>query len=41
MEKGKLIVFNEYPLGFAINWVLPLVPRKTVAWMVERLQTVK
>ena len=41
MEKGKLIVFNEYPLGFAINWILPLVPRKIVAWMVERLQTVK
>jgi short-subunit dehydrogenase len=41
LEKGKVIVFNEYPLGFAINWVLPLVPRKTVAWMIERLQTVK
>jgi short-subunit dehydrogenase len=40
MEKGKLLVFNEFPLRFAINWVLPLVPRKTVAWMVQRLQTV-
>jgi short-subunit dehydrogenase len=41
LEKGQLIVFNEFPLRFAINWILPLVPRKTVAWMIERLQTVK
>ena len=41
MEKGKVIVFNELPLGFAINWILPLVPRKTVTWMIERLQTAK
>jgi short-subunit dehydrogenase len=41
MEKSTVIVFNEFPMRFAINWVLPLVPRKTVAWMIERLQTVK
>ena len=41
MEKNKLIVFNELPLQFAVNWLLPLFPRKTVLWMIERLQTVK
>ena len=30
MQKGQLIAFNEAPLKFMLNWVIPLLPRKTV-----------
>ena len=30
MLKGELVVFNESSLKFALNWVVPLMPRKTV-----------
>lgn len=30
MEQGKLVAINERSLSFLINWVIPLLPRKTV-----------
>ena len=30
MEKGKLVSFNESTLKFMLNWIIPLLPRKTV-----------
>ncbi|NOH78404.1 SDR family oxidoreductase [Vibrio sp. RE86] len=30
MEKGELVTFNEAPLKFLLNWVIPFLPRKTV-----------
>jgi hypothetical protein len=30
MEKGKLVTINNGLLGFVLNWVLPLFPRKTL-----------
>ena len=30
MEKGELVAFNEGGLKFMVNWVTPLLPRKTV-----------
>ena len=30
MEKGELVAFNEGKLKFALEWVIPLLPRKTV-----------
>jgi short-subunit dehydrogenase len=34
--KGKLVVINEPGLSFTLNWVLPLLPRKTVLKISER-----
>ena len=33
MEKGQLVAFNEGSLKFLLNWVVPLLPRKTVLSM--------
>jgi len=30
MEQGELVAFNEAGLKFALNWITPLLPRKTV-----------
>lgn len=30
MERGQLVAFNEGALKFMLNWVVPLLPRKTV-----------
>lgn len=30
MEKGQLIAFNDGKLKFMLNWITPLLPRKTV-----------
>ena len=30
MEKGQLVAINEKALQFLINWIIPLLPRKTV-----------
>lgn len=30
MEKGKLVAINEAGLNFALNWIIPLLPRKLV-----------
>ncbi|MEM9602471.1 MAG: SDR family oxidoreductase [Pseudomonadota bacterium] len=33
MEAGELVAFNEGKLKFLLNWVIPLLPRKTVLAM--------
>ncbi|MFC2293667.1 MAG: hypothetical protein ACFNLD_10640 [Kingella oralis] len=33
MQRGELVAFNEAKLKFASDWVLPLLPRKTVLKM--------
>lgn len=33
MERGELVAFNEGKLKFVLNWVVPLLPRKTVLKM--------
>ncbi|MBM3160247.1 MAG: SDR family oxidoreductase [Bacteroidetes bacterium] len=38
MENKKVIFISEYPLGFALRFVLPLIPRRWQAAMVYRLQ---
>jgi len=30
MQKGKLVAINDAKLSFAINWLIPLMPRKLV-----------
>lgn len=30
MEAGDLVAFNESPLKFMLNWIIPLLPRRTV-----------
>lgn len=30
MEKGTLVAFNEHSMKFALNWVIPVLPRKWV-----------
>ena len=30
MEQGRLVAFNEGGLKFLLNWIIPLLPRKTV-----------
>ena len=30
MTKGKLVVIAEPQLSFMVNWVVPLLPKKTV-----------
>jgi hypothetical protein len=39
MMQGKLVTVNEAPLGFLVNWVIPLLPRRTVLKMIERMQS--
>ncbi len=39
MLRGDLIVVNEQPLGFLVNWIIPLLPRRVVLRMVERMQS--
>ncbi len=39
MMKGKLIIINEPRLNFLLNWVTPLLPRRTVLKMVRGMQT--
>jgi short-subunit dehydrogenase len=41
MEKGKLVVITDGQMKFLINFMLPILPRRTVLKMVEKLQTVK
>lgn len=41
MEKGKLIIISNAPLKFLLNWVLPLMPRRFILRMVEKMQTIK
>ncbi len=38
MKQGRLVVVNETMLGIALNWIIPLMPRRMVLKMVARLQ---
>lgn len=38
MRRGDLVVVNETGLSLAVNWVIPLLPRRMVLGMVSRLQ---
>ena len=39
MRMGKLVTVNEAPLGFMVNWVVPLLPRRLALKMVDRMQS--
>lgn len=39
MMDGKLVVVNDKKLGFLLNWVTPLLPRRIVLKMIERTQS--
>ncbi len=39
MRRGALVAINEGRLDFAVNWVIPLLPRRAVLRMVEKMQT--
>lgn len=38
MSRGALVAVNEKPLDFMINWLIPLLPRRVVLKMIERMQ---
>ncbi|MEM9436068.1 MAG: SDR family oxidoreductase [Pseudomonadota bacterium] len=38
MRRGELVVVNEKMLSFLLNWVTPLLPRRTVLKMVDKMQ---
>jgi hypothetical protein len=38
MRRGALVTVNDKRLDFALNWVVPWLPRRTVLRMVERMQ---
>lgn len=38
MKKGKRVVITDWKLSFMINWILPVLPRKMMAKMVENMQ---
>ncbi len=38
MEKGKLIIFDDWKLNFGLNWIVPLLPRKLVLKTVKKMQ---
>jgi short-subunit dehydrogenase len=39
MMKGKLIAINEPQLSFMMNWLIPVMPRRMVLKMIEKMQT--
>ncbi|MEM1129924.1 MAG: SDR family oxidoreductase [Pseudomonadota bacterium] len=39
MMEGKLVTVNEAPLGFMLNWVVPVLPRRMVMKMMARMQS--
>ncbi len=39
MLKGKLVVINEFGLGFMINWLMPFMPLRMKMKMIEKMQT--
>tara|TARA_R110002096_G_scaffold14582_5_gene50707 strand:- start:20539 stop:21318 length:780 start_codon:yes stop_codon:yes gene_type:complete len=41
MMRGKLHVVNETMLGFMVNWVIPMAPRRMVMSMVQGMQKKK
>lgn len=38
MSRGDLVVVNEKPLSFMLNWVVPLLPRRSALKMIARMQ---
>lgn len=38
MMAGKLVTVNEPLLSLVVNWIIPLMPRRTVLKMIERMQ---
>lgn len=39
MMAGKLIAFNEAKLNLMMQWIIPLLPRRMVLTMIEKMQT--
>lgn len=39
MLAGKLVTVNDPKLGFMLNWITPLLPRRAVLKMVEKMQS--
>lgn len=39
MTRGALVTVNEGQLGFLVNWIIPLLPRRVVLGMIERMQS--
>ena len=39
MRQGKLFIVNETMLGIAIDWIIPLLPRRMVLKMVRKMQS--
>lgn len=39
MSRGELVAVNEKQLGFMIDWIIPLLPRRAVLKMIERMQS--
>ncbi|WP_226779781.1 SDR family NAD(P)-dependent oxidoreductase [Oceaniglobus trochenteri] len=38
MQAGKLVSVNETLLGFVVNWLIPMAPRRMVLKMIEKMQ---
>ncbi|MGB5865410.1 MAG: SDR family oxidoreductase [Sulfitobacter sp.] len=38
MQRGALVTVNEGMLSFMLNWIIPLLPRRAVLTMIERMQ---
>ncbi|MEL7300522.1 MAG: SDR family oxidoreductase [Pseudomonadota bacterium] len=38
MRAGELVSINEKVLGFMLGWIIPLLPRRSVLKMVDRMQ---
>jgi len=38
MTRGALLTVNEAPLGVMVNWLIPLLPRRALLALVERMQ---
>ena len=41
MMRGDLVTVNDAKLGFAVNWIIPLLPRRMVLKAIQRMQTKK
>jgi len=39
MMRGKLVTVNERMLGFMVNWLVPMLPRRMVLKMVDKMQS--
>ncbi|GLQ33807.1 short-chain dehydrogenase [Amylibacter marinus] len=39
MMAGKLVIVNEFALGFMLNWIIPFLPRRMVLKITDKMQT--